>query len=138
MLKLRKGSEKKEISTMTGKEVDEWIEKTNSQGIIGKLTHEPYNPGKRSWFKRKLMKTLSAKIVGMTAGSGKRKGLLGAVLIIPEGLSETTKCGSGFTDIELVDISKRLAAGEQLRCDVQFQSITKAGRLQFPVFLRLI
>ncbi len=84
------------------------------------------------------MKTLSAKIVGMTAGSGKRKGLLGAVLIIPEGLSETTKCGSGFTDIELVDISKRLAAGEQLRCDVQFKSITKAGRLQFPVFLRLI
>lgn len=119
-------------------EIDAWITKTNSEGIVAKITNEPYNPGKRSWFKRKLMKTLSAKIVGMTKGTGKRKGLLGAVLIIPEGLTETTKCGSGFTDEELISISQRLTAGEQLRCDVQFQSITKAGRLQFPVFLKLI
>ena len=118
-------------------EIDAWINKTHSEGIVAKLTNEPYNPGKRSWFKRKLMKTLSAKIVGMTEGTGKRKGLLGAVLIIPEGLTEVTKCGSGFKDEELISISKRLAAGEQLQCDVQFQSITKAGRLQFPVFLRL-
>lgn len=119
-------------------EIDSWINKTHSEGIVAKPTHEPYAPGKRSWFKRKLMKTLSAKIVGMTEGTGKRKGLLGAVLIIPEGLTETTKCGSGFTDDQLVNVSKRLDAGEKLRCDVQFQSITKAGRLQFPVFLRLI
>jgi ATP-dependent DNA ligase len=118
-------------------EIDAWINKTHSEGIVAKLTNEPYNPGKRSWFKRKLMKTLSAKITGMTEGTGKRKGLLGAVLIIPEGLTEVTKCGSGFTDEELISISKRLSAGEQLQCDVQFQSITKAGRLQFPVFLRL-
>ena len=119
-------------------EIDAWINRTNSEGVVAKLTNEPYNPGKRSWFKRKLMKTLSAKIVGMTEGTGKRKGLLGAVLIIPEGLTEVTKCGSGFADEELISISKRISAGEQLRCDVQFQSITKAGRLQFPVFLRLI
>lgn len=118
-------------------EIDAWINKTHSEGIVAKLTNEPYNPGKRSWFKRKLMKTLSARITGMTEGTGKRKGLLGAVLIIPEGLTEVTKCGSGFTDEELISISKRLAVGEQLQCDVQFQSITKAGRLQFPVFLRL-
>lgn len=119
-------------------EIDAWINKTNSEGIVAKLTHEPYSPGKRTWFKRKLMKTLSAKIVGMTEGTGKRKGLLGAVLIIPEGLTEVTKCGSGFKDEELISISKRVAAGEQLKCNIQFQSITKAGRLQFPVFLRLI
>lgn len=119
-------------------EIDTWINKTNSEGIVAKLTHEPYTPGKRSWFKRKLMKTLSAKIVGMTEGTGKRKGLLGAVLIIPEGLTEVTKCGSGFTDEELISISQQLNSGEQLRCDVQFQSITRAGKLQFPVFLRLI
>lgn len=119
-------------------EIDTWINKTNSEGIVAKLTHEPYNPGKRSWFKRKLMKTLSARITGMTEGTGKRKGLLGAVLIIPEGLTEVTKCGSGFTDKELISISRRLSVGEQLRCDVQFQSITRMGKLQFPVFLRLI
>ena len=122
----------------TFEEIDAWIDKTHSEGIVAKLTHEPYTPGKRSWFKRKPVKTLSAKIVGMTAGTGKRKGLLGAILVIPEGLTETTKCGSGFSDEELASISKRLAAGEQLQCDVQFQSITKAGRLQFPVFLRLV
>ena len=119
-------------------EIDTWINKTNSEGIVAKLMREPYNPGKRSWFKRKLMKTLSARITGMTEGTGKRKGLLGAVLIIPEGLTAVTKCGSGFTDDELISISKRISAGEQLKCDVQFQNITKAGRLQFPVFLRLI
>jgi len=119
-------------------EIDTWINKTHSEGIVAKLTHEPYAPGKRSWFKRKLMKTLSAKIVGMTEGTGKRKGLLGAVLIIPEGLTEITKCGSGFKDEELISISKRLNNNEQLFCDVQFQSITRSGKLQFPVFLGLI
>ena len=119
-------------------EIDAWINKTGSEGIVAKLTHESYNPGKRTWFKRKLMKTLSARIIGMTEGTGKRKGLLGAILVIPEGLTEVTKCGSGFANEELISISKRIAAGEQLRCDVQFQSITKSGRLQFPVFLRLI
>lgn len=119
-------------------EIDAWILKTNSEGIVAKEIGSLYIPGKRSWYKRKPVRTLTAKIVGMTEGKGKRKGIMGAIQIIPEGLTETTKCGTGFTDSELIDVAGRLNRGEQLFCTVEFQSITKAGRLQFPRFVNLV
>lgn len=122
----------------TFEEIDAWILKTNSEGIVAKEINSFYVPGKRSWYKRKPVRTLTAKITGMTEGKGKRKGIMGAILIVPSGLTETTKCGSGFTDVELINVAERLNRGEQLYCDVEFQSITKAGRLQFPRFVRLI
>jgi ATP-dependent DNA ligase len=122
----------------TFEEIDAWILKTNSEGIVAKEINSTYIPGKRSWYKRKPVRTLTAKIVGMTEGKGKRKGIMGAIQIIPTGLTETTKCGSGFTDSMLIDVAKRLNRGEQLYCTVEFQSITKAGRLQFPRFVNLV
>jgi len=122
----------------TFEEIDAWISKTNSEGIVAKKIDSQYVPGKRSWYKRKPVRTLTAKIVGMTEGKGKRKGIMGAIQIIPSGLTEITKCGSGFTDLELINVAKRLNNGEQLYCTVEFQSITKAGRLQFPRFVSLL
>jgi ATP-dependent DNA ligase len=122
----------------TFEEIDAWILKTNSEGIVAKEINSTYVPGKRSWYKRKPVRTLTAKIVGMTEGKGKRKGIMGAIQIIPTGLIETTKCGSGFTDSMLIDVADRLNRGEQLYCTVEFQSITKAGRLQFPRFVDLV
>jgi len=122
----------------TFEEIDAWILKTNSEGIVAKEISSQYIPGKRSWYKRKPVRTLTAKIVGMTEGKGKRKGVMGAILIVPSGLTETTKCGSGFTDSELIDVAERLNRGEQLYCDVEFQSITKGGKLQFPRFVQLV
>ncbi len=122
----------------TFEEIDAWILKTNSEGIVAKEINSQYIPGKRSWYKRKPVRTLTAKIVGMTEGKGKRKNIMGSILIIPSGLTETTACGSGFTDTDLVNVADRLNRGEQLYAEINFQSITKAGRLQFPRFVRLV
>ena len=120
-------------------EVDDWIRKTGAEGVIAKARNEPYKPKNRGWIKRKLMNDLNARIVGMTAGTGKRKGMLGAIVVTPEGLNGVqTKVGTGFSDIELEAITQRINAGEQLNCVVRYQDITKAGKLRFPVFVRLI
>ena len=92
----------------TFEEIDAWILKTNSEGIVAKEINSQYIPGKRSWYKRKPVRTLTAKIVGMTEGKGKRKNIMGSILIIPSGLTETTACGSGFTDADLVNVADRV------------------------------
>lgn len=126
-----------DLSTIN--EVDDWIRATGAEGIIAKDVHEPYKPKNRGWIKRKLMNDLNAKIIGMTAGTGKRKGMLGALVVEPEGLAPVqTKVGTGFSDIELVDITDRINRGEQLNCVVRYQDVTRDKRLRFPVFVRLI
>ena len=126
-----------DLSTMN--EVDDWIRTTGAEGVIAKDRHEAYKPKNRGWIKRKIMSDLNAKIVGMTAGTGKRIGMLGAIVVAPEGLDGVeTKVGTGFSDIELTSITQRINAGEQLNCVVRYQDITKSKKLRFPVFLRLI
>lgn len=120
-------------------EVDDWIRTTGAEGVIAKEPNSIYKPKNRGWIKRKLMNDLNAKIVGMTPGTGKRKGLMGAIIVEPEGLTGVqTKVGTGFSDIELDSITARISAGEQLNCVVRYQDITKAKKLRFPVFVRLI
>jgi len=119
-------------------EIDAWINKTGAEGIIAKDPDGVYEPGKRKFIKYKHFNDLNADIVGLTEGQGKREGLMGAIQVIPEGLTEVTKVGSGFTDKQLDEISDRIKNGESLRCVVKYQEITKYGSLRFPVFLRLI
>lgn len=123
-------------------DVDNWIKTTGAEGVIAKDRKAPYKPKNRGWIKRKLMNDLNATIVGMTAGTGKRKGMLGALEVIPEGLAEVTKVGTGFSDAELFDITCKLQSGlqntEPLRCVVRYQDITRDGKLRFPVFVHLI
>ena len=121
-------------------EVDDWIRKTGAEGVIAKDRHEPYKPKNRGWIKRKLMNDLNAKIVGVTNGIGKRKDTIGAFIVEPEGLDGVqTKVGSfNITDAQLIEIIAKINAGEQLNCVVRYQDITKAGKLRFPVFVRLI
>lgn len=119
--------------------LDAWVEKTGAEGIIAKDPHGKYRSGKRDWIKYKQMHDLNCQIVGMTAGSGKRRGMLGALVVEPEGLAPVqTKVGTGFSDIQLGDITDRINRGEQLSCVVRYQDITRDKRLRFPVFVRLI
>ena len=119
-----------DLSTMN--EVDDWIRTTGAEGVIAKDRNEPYKPKNRGWIKRKLMSDLNAKIVGMTAGTGKRSGMLGAIIVTPEGLGGIeTKVGTGFSDIELAAITQRINAGEQLNCVVRYQDITKSKKLRW-------
>lgn len=126
------------LDLTTLNDVDDWIRATGAEGVIAKDRHEPYKPKNRGWIKRKLMNDLNAKIVGMTAGTGKRKGIFGAIEVIPEGLTEITKVGTGFSDSELRDIANRISRNEQLNCIVRYQDITRDGKLRFPVFVRLL
>ena len=118
--------------------IDKWIIETGSEGIVAKDPHGAYNPGKRDWIKYKLTRDINAQIVGMIEGTGKRKGKLGALQVIPEGLSEITKVGTGFSDSELNMITDRINRGEKLNCMLKYQNITRDGKLRFPVFVRLI
>lgn len=126
-----------DLSTLN--EVDDWIKTTGAEGVIAKDRHEPYKPKSRGWIKRKLMNDLNAKIVGMTKGQGKRKDVLGALIVEPEGLNGVqTKVGTGFTDEQLHAITAFLSDDQQLNCVVRYQDITRDGKLRFPVFVRLL
>jgi len=128
-----------EILTLnTFEHIDIWIKGTGTEGIIAKDPNGPYFQNKRNWIKYKHFKDLNAKIVGITEGTGKRKGTMGALEVIPEGLNTITKVGTGFNDQQLLDISEKIKNGEELNCVVKYQNITKDGKLRFPVFMRLI
>jgi len=117
--------------------IDIWIKGTNAEGIIVKDPNSPYFQNKRIWLKYKHFNDLNAKIIGITEGTGKRKNIMGALEVIPEGLNQVTKVGTGFSDQQLLDISERIKNGEKLNCIVKYQNITKDGKLRFPVFMRL-
>ena len=119
-------------------EVDDWIRETGAEGVIAKDPSAVYKPKNRGWIKRKLMQDLNARIVGWEFGKGKRVNLMGAIHVIPEGLTKITKVGTGFDDNQLVDMTTRLQAGEQMNCVCRYQEITKDGRLRFPVFVNLL
>ena len=130
---------KSEILTLnTFEHIDIWIKGTGAEGIIAKDPNGPYFQNKRNWIKYKHFKDLNAKIVGITKGTGKRKNIMGALKVIPEGLNTITKVGIGFNDQQLLDISERIKFGEELNCVIKYFSITKEKKLRFPVFLRLI
>jgi len=120
-------------------EIDVWIRASGEEGIVAKDVNSTYKPKNRGWIKRKLMNDLNARIVGMTEGTGKRKGMLGALIVQPEGLGGVqTKVGTGYSDAELETITQRVNTGEQLNCVVRYQDITRDQKLRFPVFVRLI
>jgi len=127
------------LDLTTLNDVDEWIRATGAEGVIAKSRNEPYKPKNRGWIKRKLMNDLNAKIVGMTKGQGKRKDVLGALIVEPEGLNGVqTKVGTGFSDEQLHIITAFLCSGQSLSCVVRYQDITRDGKLRFPVFVKLI
>ena len=119
-------------------DVDNWIRETGAEGVIAKDPNASYKPKNRGWIKRKLMQDLNARIVGWEYGKGKRANLMGAIHIVPEGLTEITKVGTGFSDDQLESMTTKLQAGEQMDCLVRYQEITKKGVLRFPVFVRLL
>ena len=118
--------------------LDTWVDKIGAEGIIAKDPHGTYRSGKRDWIKYKKMQDLNAKIVGWEFGKGKRVNVMGAIHVIPEGLTNVTKIGTGFSDQDLVSLTARLQANEQMNCKVIYQNLTKDGRLRFPVFGGLI
>lgn len=119
-------------------DLDNWVQVTGAEGIIAKDPRGEYRSGKRDWIKYKKMHDLNARVVGWEYGKGKRSNVMGAIHVIPEGLTATTKVGTGFSDQDLIDFTAKLQAGESLQVTVKYQDITRDGRFRFPVFVRLI
>jgi len=117
-------------------EIVDFLKETEVEGVVAKDPFAPYSPGKRDWYKFKLMKETTVQVVGYTEGKGKREGTLGAIIVESPTISKT-KVGSGFSDTDLDVMLNRLRAGIPTYVDVQYQSLTKDGKMRFPVFLKI-
>jgi bifunctional non-homologous end joining protein LigD len=133
------------------------------EGIIAKEKTSTYQPGKRSvqWLKIKTRQTVDCIIIGYTKGKGDREALFGAlqIAVVDEGnLKYVGKVGTGF-DTKLMreifsdlkkqkhvkrqirekplDDAQTIWIEPQLKCEVQYASVTKDEMLREPVFVRM-
>ncbi len=134
------------------------------EGVIAKRKQSIYRPGQRSvdWLKIKSTQTDDFVIGGYTGGTGNRARTFGALLLgyyddegrlIPAG-----HVGTGFDDMTLSDLRKRLDALKTGQCpfatepelnapatwvrpemvaEIKFSQWTWDGRLRAPVYMRL-
>jgi len=88
------------------------------EGLVAKRPDSPYRPGVRSedWVKLKLTRTQEVVIGGYRKGSGTRTGRIRSLLVgIPgdHGLEYAGRVGSGFREVELDRLLRRLGDLEQ-------------------------
>src|SRR5579884_1128113 len=131
--------------------------------MVAKRADSRYEPGRRSrdWLKVKSWLTQSCVIAGYTAGQGKRKEHLGALIlaVLREGkLVHCGQVGTGFDEAMLRKLRERLRPLEvstpqispapktsepatwvhpELVCEVRHAGWTSAGILRHPAFLGL-
>ena len=88
------------------------------EGLVAKRPDSPYRPGVRSedWVKLKLTRTQEVVVGGYRKGSGTRTGHIRSLLVgIPgdHGLEYAGRVGSGFREVELDRLLRRLGELEQ-------------------------
>jgi bifunctional non-homologous end joining protein LigD len=133
--------------------------KMGVEGIMAKKKDSPYQPGLRSgnWLKIKRLLSCDCVIFGYTEGQGRRADTFGALIL---GLYErgnpvyVGKVGTGFSQkdtelltkmflemrasektLEVVDIPERITwLKPELVCEVDYQVVTKDGKLRMPRF----
>ncbi|MEO8428216.1 MAG: non-homologous end-joining DNA ligase, partial [Verrucomicrobiota bacterium] len=146
-----------------GRALFEAVKQMGLEGIMAKQRDSAYLPGKRSegWLKIKTRQALECVIIGYTRGKGDRETRFGALHLAQvsgDELKYLGKAGTGFDDhlIETVsaeleklprikrpikekplDDARSIWVEPKLMCEVQFASLTKAGMLREPVFVRL-
>jgi len=128
------------------------------EGVVGKDMGQPYMFGKREWVKVKRWLEGEFWVIGFTAGTGKRAGLFGAMML-GEWDAETFEfrhvgdCGTGPDDAELsrldglrrelnmglgdVAVKAHPNPGKMLKVRVKYVEVTNAGSLRFPVYMGL-
>jgi DNA ligase D-like protein (predicted ligase)/DNA ligase D-like protein (predicted polymerase)/DNA ligase D-like protein (predicted 3'-phosphoesterase) len=133
------------------------------EGIMAKRRDSVYLPGKRSesWFKIKTRHTMECVIIGFTHGKGDRQARFGALHLARResgGLKYLGKVGTGFDEGALhaisallkkltitirpvkdkpIDNSTTVWVEPKLMCEVAYASLTSAGMLREPVFIRM-
>jgi DNA ligase D-like protein (predicted ligase) len=134
--------------------------KMGVEGIMAKRKNSPYQPGVRSPSWVKIKKNLTADLVvgGYTLGKGHRLHYFGSLLIgayESDNLIYLGRVGSGFSELELDEIRKRLTPIEhppfadhpqftnvvwvkpELVAEVSALEVTSHGHLRAPVFHRI-
>jgi len=133
------------------------------EGIMAKDMNGKYYSGKRSagWAKVKVRNTIDCIIIGYTEGKGDRRNHFGAMHIAQkegDNLKYVGKVGTGWDSKKMDELFKELSQikttdkmieekllddklstwiNPELYCEVQYASITSAGTLREPVFIRL-
>ena len=146
-----------------GRAFFEELRRSGAEGMVAKRADSPYQPGVRSrdWLKVKAWHTQSCVIIGYTAGQGRRRERLGALIlaVFRDGsLRHCGQVGTGFDERTLLDLRERLnslrAAAPavepaprtaepatwvrpELVCEVRFAGWTNAGVLRHPAFIGL-
>ena len=146
-----------------GEEFFRQVQRNSAEGMVAKRADSIYQPGRRSrdWLKIKAWHTQSCVIVGYTAGQGRRKEHLGALILAvqgPDGLVPCGQVGTGFDDktlrMLLADLSKLRVDTSPLRvpprttepatwvrpelvCEVRHAGWTSAGILRHPAYIGL-
>lgn len=140
----------------------EAVKQMKLEGVMAKLRHSPYQPGKRSdaWLKIKTRHTVECLVIGYTRGQGDRSSTFGALHLAENAthLKYVGKVGSGFDENSLRQVTTELAPLARIKrpikekplddarsvwvepkliCEVEFASRTSDGLLREPVFLRL-
>jgi bifunctional non-homologous end joining protein LigD len=146
-----------------GEEFFRQVQRAGVEGMVAKRADSLYVPGRRSidWVKVKAWHTQSCVIAGYTAGQGKRKEHLGALILAVMRDGELKHCGqvgTGFDEKMLRRIRQSLEplviersalrpaprttepatwVTPQLCCEVRFAGWTNAGILRHPAFTGL-
>lgn len=131
------------------------VEQKGLEGVIGKLKTGKYLPGKREWLKVKVPKWGEFVICGYTEGTGWRASTFGALILMvghPNNCAYVGAVGTGFDDIEIARIDKRIKSlpvvpcpfgkepepatwiKPEIRCRVKFAEYTNDGKLRFPSY----
>lgn len=101
------------------RELQEYTREQGLEGLIAKRLDSPYRPGRRVdfWRKVKNFRTQDVVIGGWKAGRGRREGGVGSLLLGVydggESLRFVGHVGTGFSDLDLDDLHKRLVALER-------------------------
>ena len=128
----------KELHFNSMEKIDLYIIKNKIEGIVAKDPESTYQYGDRkNWMKYKLFKECSARVIDYTEGEGKREGIMGAINVIPENSNVITKCGSGFTDENLIEMKSLIDQDKNIIVNIKYFDITNDGCLRFPIFMNI-
>lgn len=140
------------------------IKAQGMEGIMAKDPKSKYTLGGRSgaWLKIKCRTLDQCLIIGYTAGSGDRAGLMGSMHLAKEtddGLKYMGKVGTGWSHQKLKELYQEMSSRPQIAkpiedkieeehnstwidsgwyCEIEYASLSSNGTYREPVFLKLI
>jgi len=117
------------------KEFLKFARKQKAEGVVFKDIDSFYKPGRSSkdWQKFKFKKQNDFVVIGYKPGSGKRAGKVGALVLAVNGTGLKYKglVGTGFTDKELNEITKKVRAIEVPKKPKSYPKIPSEHKIRF-------